>query len=170
MVENMETGSWMSDIEYELVTEKSAIPCNDLVVLRFRDRWEVALFIRKIGYERGKWCVIGGRQWRGEIAADAIKRQATEMGVVVEVIHPFGPNFPAWVYDDPRQDETKHASTSIYPVKIIGGQLIEEGSEYSGYKWFPIDELPDDVSWAYHHKLEVVKAIEQLRRFGVTRI
>lgn len=170
MVKNMNMDSWMSDPEYEFVTEKSAIPCSDLIVLRFKDNWEVALFIRKTGYEKGKWCVIGGRQWKGEIAIEAIRRQATEMGIVVEVIPPFEPNFPAWVHDDPRQDKTKHASTSVYPVKIIAGQLIEEGPEYSGHRWFPIDNLPDESRWAYHHKFEVEKIIAQLRRFGVTRI
>lgn len=162
---------WMSEEEYRLVTEKSVIPTHDLVVLREGDDgWEVALFIRKTGYEKGKWCVIGGRQWKGEIAAEAIKRQALEMGIVVEVISPFEPNFPAWIHDDPKQDRTKHSSGSIYPVRIVGGQLMEEGPEYNKYKWFPIDELPDDARWAYHHKLEVLKAIEQLRRFGVSRI
>lgn len=162
--------TWLSNEEYKLVNEKSVIPCNDLVVLRGEKKWEIALFVRKTGYEKGKWCVIGGRQWKGEVAAEAIKRQAVEMGVVVEVIPPFEPNFPAWIHDDPEQDRTKHSSGSVYPVRIVGGQLMEEGLEYSEFRWFPIDSLPDENQWAYHHRFEVEKIITQLRRFGVTRI
>lgn len=166
----MVKGSWMSDEEYDLVTRKSVIPTNDLVVLRGGEPWEVALFIRKTGYEKGKWCVIGGRQWKGEIAAEAIDRQAAEMGIVVEVVPPFAPNFPAWVHDDPKQDKTKHSSGSVYPVRIISGEIKQAGEEYSEFKWFPVNELPPDSKWAYHHKFEVEKVIEQLRRFGVTHI
>lgn len=166
----MEKISWMSDEEYKLVTEKSVIPTNDLVVLRGGERWEVALFVRKTGYEVGKWCVIGGRQWKGEVAEEAIKRQASEMGVAVAVILPFEPNFPAWVHDDPKQDRTKHSLGSVYPVVIVDGQLMAEGSEYSEFHWFTIDNLPSDNHWAYHHKFEVEKTIEQLKRFGVTHI
>lgn len=166
----MENSSWMSEEEYKLVTEKSVVPCNDLIVLRGGEKWEVALFIRKTGYEKGKWCVIGGRQWKGEIAAEAIKRQSEEMGIVVEVIPPFEPNFPVWIHDDPGQDKTKHASGSVYPVRIISGEIKQADKEYSEFKWFSIDELPPDDSWAYHHKFEVKKAIEQLRRFGVASI
>lgn len=166
----MEKISWMSDEEYRLVTEKSVVPTNDLVVLRGREKWEVALFIRRTGYEKGKWCVIGGRQWKGEVATEAIKRQALEMGIGVEVIPPFEPNFPAWVHDDPRQDRTKHSSGSVYPVRIVNGQLMAEGEEYSEFRWFPTDNLPSGDQWAYHHQFEVEKSIEQLRRFGVTQI
>lgn len=162
--------SWMSDKDYRLVTERSVVPCNDLVVLRGEEKWEVALFIRKTGYEKGKWCVIGGRQWKGETAAEAIKRQAAEMGVVVEVISPFEPNFPAWIHDDPKQDKTKHSSGSVYPIRIVSGQLMAEGKEYSEFCWLSIDSLPNKNQWAYHHKFEVEKTIAQLRRFGVTRI
>ena len=160
----------MSDAEYEMVTEKSVIPCNDLVVLRGKENWEVALFVRKTGYAKGKWCVIGGRQWKGEVAGEAVKRQAKEMGIAVEVIFPFEPNFPAWVHDDPKQDKTKHSSGSVYPVRIVSGEIKQEDVEYTGFKWFPISKLPPDSQWAYHHKFEVEKVIEQLRRFGVTRI
>lgn len=166
----MKRNSWLSDEEYKLVTEKSVIPCIDLVVLRGGEKWEVALFVRKTGYEVGKWCVIGGRQWKEEVAGESIKRQALEMGVVVEVIPPFEPNFPAWVHDDPEHDKTKHSSSNVYPVRVIDGEINHEGQEYSEYKWFLADELPDDSSWAYHHKFEVEKTIAQLRRFGVTRI
>ncbi len=159
----------MSDVEYQLVTKKSVIPCVDLVLLRGQELWEVALFIRSTGYEKGKWCIIGGRQQKGEVANDMIKRQVAEMEVEVEVIAPFEPNFPAWQYDDPNQDQTKHATDSVYPVKIVSGEIKNQGKEYAHYQWFAIDQLPTD-NWAYHHKIEVQKAIEQLKKFGVDLI
>lgn len=165
---DMENSSWMSEEEYKLVTEKSVVPCNDLIVLRGGEKWEVALFIRKTGYEKGKWCIIGGRQLKGEVATEAIKRQALEMGIQVEVILPFEPNFPAWIHDDPNQDKTKHAAGGVYPVRIISGEIKKEDEEYSKFNWFPIDKLPPENKWAYHHLFEVKKVIEQLRRFRVT--
>lgn len=159
---------WMSDREYELVTKKSVIPCVDIVILRAGESgWEVALFIRKTGYEKGKWCIIGGRQRKNEISAQAVQRHASEMGVQVKVIPPFEANFPAWQYDDPNQDKTKHSTDSVYPVTISEGEINPEGPEYSKFQWFSIDQLPEDSKWAYHHHKEVQIALNQLKRFGV---
>lgn len=157
----LEQSIWMSDEEYKVVTEKSVIPCADLVILRGSEKLETLLFIRKTGYEKGKWVLIGGRQYKGETISETIKRQANEVGLVVEVIAPFEPGFPAWINDDPNQDKTKHASSSVYPVQITFGEVKNESSEHSDFNWFSLDELPE---MGYQHKSEVIKAIEQLKK------
>lgn len=155
---------WMSEDEYKLVVQKTPIPTIDLVVLRQNGgRWETLLLVRRTGYEAGNWCVIGGRQRLGETAKEGIERQADDLGVRVEIIPPFEANFPAWVHDDPLQDRTKHACTNVYPVRIVEGNVQKEGEEFTASKWFSIDELPE---MAYHGRFEVIKAVEQLKKFG----
>ena len=172
---------WMSNTEYLLVTSKVPIVCSDLVILRYMELGEnpihgkpapsgrnyqdleTLLLRRKTGYESGKWCIIGGRQWKGERAAEAIKRHAADVGVKVEVIAPFSIDFPAWINDNPEQDRTKHSISRVYPVKIISGEPREEGEEFKGIKWFSVTELPE---MAYDHRAEILKAVEQLKKFG----
>ena len=160
---------WMTDEEYSLVTKKTTIPTVDLVVLRRNERiLETLLLRRKTGYGRGKWCIIGGRQYKGEISKQTINRQASDLGVRVEVIPPFEPNFPAWINDNPKQDKTKHPCSMNYPVRIISGKVREEGEEYKGFKWFSVDKIP---KMAYGHRFQVLKTLEQLKKFdGLNKI
>ena len=155
---------WMTDEEYGVVTGKSVVPCVDLVIFRKQKGvLETLLLRRKTGYGKGKWCIIGGRQYKGEIAEEIINRQASDLGVKVKVIPPFEPNFPAWINDDPSQDKTKHPTSMTYPVKIISGEVRKEGEEYFNYQWFSINNIPE---MAYGHRFHVLKTIEQLKKFA----
>lgn len=157
--------TWLSEEEYKLVTDKTPIPTVDLVILRNSKKgWEVLLLVRKTGYAKGKWCIIGGRIWKNEKIRDAIKRQADDLGVQVKIIPPFNENFPVMVNDDSKLDLTKHPISSVYPVKIVGGMIREEGEEYKGFRWFPVNKLPP---LAYDHKNEIVSAIKRLKDFKV---
>lgn len=157
--------SWMTDEEYKLVTQKTPIPTVDMVVLRKnKNILETLLLIRKTGYEKGKWCIIGGRIFKGETLQEAINRHVSDLEVQVSIIPPFSPDFPTWVDSNPDQDKTKHSITHVYPVTIIRGNVREEGEEYSGFKWFPADQLP---KMAYGHKQEVLTTIERMNNFGV---
>ena len=161
----MSKAYWMTDKEYKLVTNKMPIPCVDLVILRKSEEGiiEVLLLVRKTGYLKGKWCIIGGRQWKEEIAEETINRQADDLSIKVKVIPPFEPNFPAWINDNPKQDKTKHPCSMTYPVRIISGEVREEGEEYKGFKWFSVDKIP---KMAYGHRFQVLKTLEQLKRFN----
>lgn len=156
--------SWMTDEEYKLVTQKTPIPTVDMVVLRKnKNILETLLLIRKTGYEKGKWCIIGGRVLKGETLQEAINRHISDLGVQVSIIPPFSPDFPTWVDGNPNQDKTKQSITHVYPVTITGGEVRKEGEEYSGFKWFPADQLPE---MAYDHQNEVqitLKRMEDLR-------
>jgi len=121
------------------------------------------LLVRKAGYEKGKYCIIGGRQWKNEIVKETIQRQAKELGLEVSIISPFTYDFPAWVNSRLDQDQTKQPVCSVYPVRITHGTIMKEGKEYSNYEWFPIDKLPSTM--AYDHKFEVDVAIKQLEKF-----
>lgn len=152
--------AWMTSADYQLVISKTPIPCVDLVVFN-STLSKVLLFIRKIGYMRGKWCNIGGRQWIGETVQDTFKRQVDDIGIEAEICPPFDYGFPVWVNDNPKQDETKHPVTSVYPIKIIGGRIKKEGQEFMGYKWFNINRLPSEI--AFDHQKEIQVCIERLK-------
>lgn len=154
---------WMSDEEYRLVTSKTPIPTVNLVILRKKKIWEVLLLIRKTGYAKGSWCFIGGRVWIGETLKDAIQRQTKDLGVKVKIFPPFNPNFPVFIDDKLGQDQTKQSVSIIYPAKIISGKLGDEGEEYQGYQWFPVNRLP---KIAFDQNFEIQKTIEQLKNFN----
>ena len=159
---------WMSEEEYRFVTSKTPIPTVDLVVLREGQKgWEVLLLVRKTGYGKGMWCIISGRILKNEAISDAMKRQADDLGVKVKIIPPFDYNFPALLNDHLKQDKTKHSICSVYPVKIAEGNLKEEGEEYKGFKWFPVNELPN---LAFDHEFEIVKIVKRLEKYAKQKI
>lgn len=152
----------MSDEEYKLVTQKTPIPTVNLVILRkTQNGWGILLLIRKTGYAKGNWCMIGGRVWKGETLQAAIQRHANDLAVRVKILPPFNPNFPSFIDDRNNQDKTKHPISLIYPAEIISGQVRQKGEEYEGYKWFPINKLP---KIAYGQKLQIQKTLEQLEK------
>lgn len=156
---------WMSKIEYELVTNKTPIPTVNLVIIRKRDNIsEILLLKRKTGYAKGRWCIIGGRVWKGENLKKAIQRHALDLGVKVKIIPPFNPNFPSFIDDRNNQDKTKHPLSKIYPAEIESGEVRVEGEEYKGFKWFPIDKLPQI---AYGQKLQIQKTLERLKKYVI---
>lgn len=153
---------WMSHYKYKLVTGLTPIPTVNLVILRSNEKaLEVLLLIRKTGYAKGSWCIIGGRVRKNETLAQAINRHARDLEIKVKIISPFESNFPAFIDDRNTQDETKYPISMIYPVKIISGKVRDEGMEYKDYKWFPIDKLP---KIAYGQKLQIKKTIEKLQK------
>lgn len=154
---------WMNEEEYELVTNLTPIPTVNLIILRgIGENLEVLLLIRKTGYAKGRWCIIGGRVMLGEVLKEAINRHAADLGVKVRIIPPFEHNFPCYIDDRINQDKTKQPCSLIYPVEIISGEVREEGEEYRGYKWFLVNDLP---KIAYRQKLQIQKAVEQLEKF-----
>ncbi len=155
---------WMSDKEYLLVTQKTPIPTVNLAILRKNKKtWEILLLIRKTGYAKGQWCMIGGRVWIGETLKQAIDRQAADLKVKVKIIPPFNSNFPSFIDDQKNQDKTKSPLSFVYPVEIVSGEARKEGEEYKGFKWFPINEIPET---GYGQKLQTQKTINQLKRLG----
>lgn len=153
--------NWMNDEDYTLVTGLTPIPTVNLVILRRNSNVpEVLLIIRKTGYAKGQWCIIGGRVRIRETLAQAIKRHAKDLAVKVKIIPPFNPNFPSFIDDRRNQDKTKQPISLVYPAKIILGNIREEGEEYRGYKWFPVNRLPEI---AYGQSLQIKKTLKHLQ-------
>lgn len=153
---------WMTDKEYKLVTSITPIPTVNLVILRKDNKkWQILLLIRKTGYAKGRWCIIGGRVRLGETLKRAIDREADDLNIKIKIISPFNPNLPCFIDDRKNQDRTKSPLSFVYPVIITRGKIREEGEEYKGFKWFYIDKLP---LIAYKQKLQIKQAIKQLER------
>lgn len=162
LLRNKRPSFWMSDKEYQLVTKETPIPTVNLVILKKSNNiWQTLLLVRKTGYAKGQWCIIGGRIWIGETLKQAIDRQAEDLKVKVKIISPFNPNFPGFIDDRNTQDKTKHPISLVYPAVITSGKVREEGEEYKGYKWFPINKLP---RIAYKQKLQIKKTLEHLKK------
>lgn len=159
---NKKKSFWMSDEEYQLVAKKTPIPTVNLVILRKNKKWELLLLTRKTGYAKGQWCIIGGRVRIKESLKRAIDRQAEDLDVKVRIIPPFDSNFPSFIDDQKDQDKTKSPLSFVYPTEIVSGEIRQEGEEYAGYKWFPIDKLP---KIAYGQGLQIQKTIEKLKLF-----
>ncbi len=156
----------LSNEEWEEVKNKVPLPHADLVVLKNDETrgQEVLLLKRKTGPWEGTWCLIGGRQRKNESLADLIKRQAAEIGVEVGVIGPFSPNFPATVEDRLNQDSEKQATTLVYPVKIVSGEVVAKSEEVGELKWFPIGNLPSGINPDHESKiLNVTQKLAALR-------
>ncbi|MCL4366148.1 NUDIX hydrolase, partial [Patescibacteria group bacterium] len=154
---------WMSDAEYALVTDKTPIPTVNLVILRKKgDIWEVLLLVRKTGYAKGRWCMIGGRIWKGETLQAAIQRHAKDLAIKVKILSPFNVNFPSYIDGRNNQDKTKQPISIVYPAEIISGEVREEGEEYEGFRWFPINKLPQI---AYGQKRQIEQTIKLLKSF-----
>lgn len=150
--------TWLNEQEYYLITKKTPIPTVNLVILKQnKNRWEILLLVRKTGYAKGRWCMIGGRVRIDESLKQAINRQASDLKVKVKIISPFNLNFPAFIDDRNTQDKTKHPISLVYPAVITSGKVREEGEEYKGYKWFPINKLP---KIAYGQKLQIKKLLK----------
>lgn len=153
--------AWLSEKDYRFIISKTPISTVDLVVLRKKRKLEVLLIIRKTGYAKGQWCIIGGRIWKGETIKNCLKRQAKDLGVEVTIYPPFDYNFPVLVNDHLNQDQTKQSICNVYPVEIIRGQLKQEGEEFVGISWFPINKLP---KLAYDHRFEIREVVRRLNK------
>ena len=159
---------WIPDGLFKQIQKNMPVACVDLLVLRklspglgsFKlgpgkqknGGLEVLLIKRKIFPEEGKWCLIGGRVFKGEYTKDTIKRQAKEeLGVSVKIIPPWNENAPFAVFNDPVSDKQKHFVVLTYPVAITTGKLNAIGPEFSEAKWFPLNKLPPASTFGFHH-------------------
>jgi ADP-ribose pyrophosphatase YjhB (NUDIX family) len=103
------------------------------------------------------WCQIGGRVWRGETLAEALRRHI-EASLVVELpVWPEDPQ-PDWVMQwfpaalrepgehygvDPRQ----HAIAPSFLLNVASEPVVrtDADSEAEEFSWFPADALPANL-------------------------
>ena len=96
--------------------------------------------------DSGCWGPPGGATEPGEIVEEAAKRETLEeTGLEVREMSLFGVfSGPELYYKYPNGDEVYNV-TVVYIAKDWRGE-VRLNHEHTGWKWFPVDEIPEDLS------------------------
>ena len=103
---------------------------------------EVLLLLREKAPEAGYWSIPGGKVELFETLEDAIKREVKEeLDIDIELIDLVG------VTDHIVEAEEAHWVAPTFLAEIVGGQVKNmEPSKHGGVRWFPIDDLPENIT------------------------
>jgi len=169
---NYKYGGSLPYEDYIFILDRFPVFCVDLMLVRNNNisGIEVLLFKRRNDSHIGRWCMIGGRLWKGETIKKALKRQGEDIGVKFQFVPPFSSNLPIWINDKVKQVPSKLAVTAVYPAKITSEKIKKVGNEYTAYRWFNKEEIlnKNKYQFAYDHKNKVVqslKILEDIIRF-----
>lgn len=159
--------NWLAADDWKWAQDTLPILCVDVVpVVVGRDGRtveRVGLIHRDTPHQGLRWCIVGGRLWRGESLAQGATRQLREtLGLDVafaslddrqpEHIVQYFPSHRADGLYDPRQ----HAVTANFVVPIVGGE-VDAGGEALSFHWYPVNQLPEPKAWGFRQD-EIVAA------------
>lgn len=140
--------------ECDFVHYKNPVPAAGGFIIEDN---KILLVKRKYPPRKGDWSFPAGFMEWGESPTNcAIREVKEETGLDVEVTGSFK------VYsgnDDPRT----RAILILYLVKSINGQL-EAGDDASELKFFPLDDLPENIAFESH-----TRAINEYKQYLKTR-
>jgi 8-oxo-dGTP diphosphatase len=127
---------------------KSPILTVDGIILNKR---KVLLVKRALRPFLDSWTLPGGHVDYGETVEKAIKREMKEeLGIPVKIKELFG------VYSDPKRDPRYHTATIVYLLGEIRGK-IQINEESSGFKYFPLKNLPKKIGFDHRQILNDLK-------------
>lgn len=100
--------------------------------------------------EKGYWSIPGGKVEMFETLEEAIKRETKEeTGVDIEVIVELG------ICNHIIRNENSHWVSPSYLCKIIKGEpKIMEPIKHTDMKWFPIDNMPENITITTQNALQ----------------
>ena len=105
-----------------------------------RDK-KILLLLRNKSPESGCWTIPGGKVEFGETVEEAILREVQEeIGAEGRIIAPLG------VTNHILKEEGVHFVSPRFLISIIGEPKNMEPASHSEMKWFPIDNLPENVT------------------------
>ena len=115
------------------------VGCGAFIVNEYH---ELLLQLRNKEPEKGYWCIPGGKLEMFETFEEAVKREIKEeTGVDIEVLAELG------ICDHIIKDENSHWVSPSYLCKIIKGEpKIMEPTKHVDMKWFPLDNLPENIT------------------------
>lgn len=128
----------------------NSAPCVGVLVVRGRPAGipalqgrEVLLVKRAVEPFKGYWDIPGGFLESGEHPADGARREAREeTGLEIEPAEVLG--FFMDVYG-PDEEPTLNI---CYLARITGGEEMA-GSDAAEMRWFPLDQLPEQIAFAW---------------------
>ena len=98
---------------------------------------EILLIERSNPPFKGEYALPGGFVEYNEKVEDAVVREIEEeTGLKTEIMSLVG------VYSDPDRDPRGHTISTVYTLKITGGELVS-GSDAENAKFFPLNDLPE---------------------------
>lgn len=108
------------------------------VILREK---KILLLLRKKAPEAGCWTIPGGKVEFGETVEEAILREVKEeIGAEGRIIAPLG------VTNHILKEERTHFVAPRFLVEILNDPQNMEPQSHEEMRWFPIDELPTNVT------------------------
>jgi site-specific DNA-methyltransferase (adenine-specific) len=112
--------------------------------LVLNDRGELLMLLRS---DNGRWGIPGGALEPGECLEETAQRETLEeTGLRVEGLHLLGVfSGPGLHYCYPSGDEVFNV-TAVYLALVVAGQLALNPTEHSQWAYFPLADLPEDVS------------------------
>lgn len=115
------------------------VGCGAFIV---NEKNEVLLQLRNKEPEKKHWCIPGGRLEMFETFEEAVKRETKEeTGVDIEIIKLLG------ICNHIVRNENSHWVSPSYLCKITQGQpQIKEPTKHLDMRWFPINNLPDNIT------------------------
>lgn len=120
--------------EYQEEVYKNPSPTVDGIIIEDN---EILLIERSNPPFKGEYALPGGYVEYNEKVEDAVTREIEEeTGLKTEIMNLVG------VYSDPDRDPRGHTISTVYYLKITGGELTS-GSDAENAKFFPLNELPE---------------------------
>jgi len=116
-------------------------PYVGIGVIIHNKKGHILLGIRKTEHGKGEWSLPGGHLEFFESFEECARREVFEE-TGLQIADPF----PAWVSNDLFEESNKHYVT-VFMVseKYIGKVRNKEIDKCEGWKWFPVDNLPEPL-------------------------
>ncbi len=117
------------------------VGCGAIII---NDRDEVLLVKRSKNSRVNPdvWSRPGGEVEFGESSAEAVEREIfEEVGIIIKAVRPLG------FLDNISPDRKTHWISIGYLAKHVSGQIVnKEPDKHDDIRWFPVDELPENVT------------------------
>jgi ADP-ribose pyrophosphatase YjhB (NUDIX family) len=142
------TSGWLDVSEWRRIQTVVPILCVDALAVRRGVALEAGLILRETPHQGRRWCLLGGRVRRGEVLADALRREWHQALGPDYMMGPVdGPTVVEYQPDalpgrphDPRQ----HSVSMTYTV-IATEEPRTLGREALDFRWFTVDQVNSEI-------------------------
>ncbi|WP_313802313.1 NUDIX domain-containing protein [Cytobacillus sp.] len=133
--------------------EKEKLPMVGVGAVILDENNRILLVLRKKKPEAGCWSLPGGKVDYMETIEDAVIREIKEeLGIDIEISRLL------CVTNHIIQAEDTHYVAPTFIVRITNGQVINnEPHAIEEIQWFPIDEMPDNITMTTDYALKQLR-------------